>query len=125
MIEALTATGNDANIIRHNLKPETPDSAMATENQIIKQSFFDHLRRQGFGEELLAAYGPYFDFFLDHVKEVELLELDPEEIYHRALAGVEDLDGDDVIEAYLKLMEFFSAFWAERSEALHPPQEAN
>jgi hypothetical protein len=90
---------------------------------VVKQTFFEYLRRQGFSEEHLAAYGPYFDFFLDHVKEVNLLELDPEEIYHRALAGVEELDGDDVIEAYLKLMEFFTAFWAERFEAMHPQTE--
>lgn len=90
---------------------------------IVKQTFFEHLRRQGFSEEHLAAYGPYFDFFLDQVKDLDLMELDPEEIYHRALAGVENLDGDDVIEAYLKLMEFFTAFWAERFEAMQKPKE--
>lgn len=94
------------------------------DHQFIKKSFFDHLRRHGFTEEHLKVYDDYFNFFLDHLQGAALMELDPEEIYHLGLGSVEELEGDDVVEAYLKLLEIFTAFWAERWEALRPDAAA-
>jgi len=92
------------------------------DNAFVKKAFFDHLKREGFTDEHLEAYDEYFDFFLEHVGEADLMDLGPEVIYRVALTSTGQLEGDDVIEAYLKLMEFFMEWWAERWEAMNPEE---
>lgn len=93
------------------------------DNRFAKQAFFEYLLRQGLSQEHLRVYDDYFEFFLTRLGEQKILDLDPETIYHLSLGHVEELDGDEVIEAYLKLMEYFVAYWAERWQALHPDEE--
>lgn len=90
------------------------------QNEMVKKSFFEHLRRQGYTEEHIEVYHEYFDFFISKLGAAKIMNLDPESIYRVALLGVEDLEGDDVIEAFLQMMESFVEFWAERWEAMQP-----
>ncbi|HUT54299.1 MAG TPA: hypothetical protein VM658_13000 [bacterium] len=92
------------------------------DNQFVKKAFFDHLGRQGFTAEHLAAYGEYFDFFLSHLGAAKVMDLEPELIYRQALLSVNELDGEDVIEAYMQLLQYFMEFWSERWEAMHPEE---
>lgn len=93
-----------------------------SDNQFVKKAFFDHLRRQGFTDEHIEAYDDYFEFFLKHLGRADIMDLDPEVIYRASIAPVDQLDGDDVVEAYLQLMEYFMGYWAERWEAMHPDE---
>lgn len=93
------------------------------DNKFIKKAFFDHLLRQGFTREHTAVYDDYFDFFRGRLGQAQIMDLEPEAIYRVALASVDELDGDDVIEAYLEMMEFFMTYWSERWEAMHPDEE--
>ncbi len=90
------------------------------DNRFIKTAFFKHLERQGFTAEHLEAYEEYFDFFLDRLGGRGIMEVDPGTMYQVAFNSVEDLEGEEVVEAYLKLMEFFIEFWAERYESMQP-----
>jgi len=94
------------------------------DNSFIKKAFFDHLKRMGFTQEHIEVYDEYFDFFLDKIGEADLMDLEPEVVYRAALTSVERLDGEEVVEAYLQLIEYFMAFWAERWEAMHPDEYA-
>ena len=90
------------------------------DNQAVKKLFFDHLRRQGFTTAHLEVYDEYFEFLIAGLGDGSIMNLSPEKLYHRALALIEELEGEDVIEAYLQLLEHFIGFWAERYEVLHP-----
>lgn len=90
------------------------------DNQFVKQAFFEHLKREGYSTEHLEVYGEYFDFFLSRLGAARLMDLEPDVIYRAALTPVEELDGEEVIEAYLGLIELFIEFWSERWEAMHP-----
>jgi cytosine/adenosine deaminase-related metal-dependent hydrolase len=94
------------------------------DNYFIKKAFFDHMLRHGFTRAHVEAYGEYFDFFLARLGDAKLMDLPPHEVYQRAMAPVEELDGEEVVEAYLVLMERFMGYWAERYEAMHPEDEA-
>ena len=91
---------------------------MNDDNQSVKKFFFAHLTRQGFTDEHLAVYNDYFDFFLSHLGAAQIMDLEPEALYRVALVAVERLDGEEVIEAYLQMMEYFIEFWSDRWEAL-------
>lgn len=90
------------------------------DNRFVKKAFFDHLLRTGFTQEHVDVYHEYFDFFLEHVGQAKLMDLEPEVVYRVGLDTVQDLDGEDVVEAFLQLMEYFIGWWAERWEAMHP-----
>jgi hypothetical protein len=92
------------------------------DNQFVKKAFFDHLSRQGFGAEHVEAYGEYFDFLLTHLGAAQIMDLEPEVIYRQALLSVNELDGEDVIDAYMQLLQYFMEFWGERWEAMHPDE---
>ncbi len=92
------------------------------ENAFVKKSFFEHLSRQGFTDAHVEAYDEYFDFLLEQMGDVKLMELEPEVIYRASMEAVGKLDGDDVIEAFLVMLEYFMAWWAERWEAMHPEE---
>ena len=92
------------------------------DNQFVKKAFFDHLRRQGFTDEHIDVYDEYFDFLLSHIGAARLMDLEPEVIYRAVLESADELDGDEVIEAYMQLMEFFMEYWTERWEAMHPEE---
>jgi hypothetical protein len=94
----------------------------ADDNQFIKKSFFDHLLRQGFTREHLEVYDGYFDFLLSRIGQAKVMDLEPEVIYRAVLESAGELDGDEVIEAYMQLMEFFMEYWTERWEAMHPDE---
>lgn len=93
------------------------------DNRAVKNAFFDHLLRQGFTPAHLEVYDEYFEFLAAGLGGHSIMNQPPERLYHRALALVEDLEGEDVVEAYLQLLEHFIAFWGERYEALHPEEE--
>ena len=90
------------------------------DNQFVKRAFFEHLKREGYGARHLEVYGEYFDFFLARLGAVNLIDLEPDAIYRAALAPVEELEGEDIVEAYLTLIELFIEFWSERWSSLHP-----
>jgi len=94
----------------------------ADDNQFIKKAFFDHLLRQGFTGEHLEVYDEYFDFLLSRIGQAKVMDLEPEVIYRAVLESAGELDGDEVIEAYMQLMEFFMEYWTERWEAMHPDE---
>lgn len=93
------------------------------DRQVVKKSFFEHLRRMGFSETHLEVYGGYFDFFLGRLGRAKIMDLDPEVLYHAVLVSVQELDGEEVIEAYMQLMEHFMSYWGERWEAMHPEED--
>jgi len=93
------------------------------DNQFIKKAFFDQLRRQGFSEKHVEVYDEYFDYFLKQFGKARIMDLEPEVVYRNALAATERLDGEEVIEAYMQLMEYFIEFWSERWEAMHPEDD--
>lgn len=93
---------------------------MTQDKSFVKQAFLDHLRRQGFSPDHLAAYAEYFDFFLSCFGPEKMMDLDPEALYTQAVQGVEQLDGEDVIDAYLELIELFIEYWTERWEKMQP-----
>ncbi len=95
------------------------------DNSFIKDAFFAHLKRMGFTEEHIEVYDEYFDFFLEHLGEENLMDMEPERSYQAALAAIEELEGDDVVEAFLQLMEYFMGFWAERWEIIRPQDETD
>ncbi|MFO8055755.1 MAG: hypothetical protein R6V10_00470 [bacterium] len=99
------------------------DQEHRDDNGFIKKTFFAHLKRMGFTDEHLEVYDEYFDFFLDHLGGESLMEMEPERAYQAALASIEELDGEDVVEAFLELMEYFMGFWAERWELVHPQKD--
>ena len=98
--------------------------AYMDDNQFVKKAFFDHLGRQGFTAEHVAAFGEYFDFLVSHLGEAQLMDLGPEVIYRQAMPAAGELDGDDVIEAYVQLLQYFMEFWTERWDAMHPAEYA-
>jgi len=89
------------------------------QRQVLKQAFFDHLKREGTPKAHLATYGDYLDFLLAQLGPGDLMDLAPEVLYERALPALEKLDGDDVVETYLRLLEQFLEFWTERWEKMH------
>ena len=91
---------------------------MSYDRPVITKAFFDHLRREGVPEEHLAVYAEYFDYFLDRLGEAPLLESDPETLYQLGLAGVEDLDGEEVVATYFQVLQYFIEYWAERWEKM-------
>jgi len=100
------------------------DELKTDDPQEIKQAFFEHLRKKNFTGEHLKVYDDYFEFFLSHLGEAKLSELEPQTIYQLALGHLEELDGEEVVEAYLQMLEYFTAFWAERWPD-RPPDEAS
>jgi len=95
---------------------------MNEDNKFVKKAFFDHLVRQGFTDEHLEVYHEYFDFFVSLFGAAKVMDLDPEAIYRVAMIGVEKLEGDEVIDAYLQLVEFFMEYWSERWENMQPDE---
>ncbi len=93
------------------------------DNDFIKDTFFAHLKRMGFTDEHIEVYDEYFDFFLEQLGDETLMEMEPERAYQAALQAVDELEGEDVIEAFLELLEYFMGFWAERWELIHPRNE--
>jgi hypothetical protein len=92
-------------------------------NKVVKGPFYAFLERSGFGKDLIEDYDEYFDFFLDKVGDTPIMDLNPGEVYRVAFEAVEDLDGDEVIESYLKLMEYFIEYWAEKYEEMYDDDE--
>ena len=90
------------------------------DNKFVKQAFFEHLKREGYVARHLEVYGEYFDFFLSRLGDGKLMDMEPDAIYRAALAPVEELDGEDIVEAYLCLIELFIEFWSERWSSMHP-----
>jgi hypothetical protein len=93
------------------------------DNQFVKKTFFEHLRRRGYTEAHLAVYDDYFEFLLQNLGAAKLMDLEPDVLYRAALAPVDRLDGEEVVEAYLVLLDLFMEFWGERWEAMHPEAE--
>lgn len=88
--------------------------------QLLKQTFLDHLASEGTPRAHLSTYAEYLDLLFRQLGESDLIELSPENLYQQALTAVELLDGDEVIETYLFLVEQFLEFWTDRWEKMHP-----
>jgi hypothetical protein len=96
---------------------------MTDDRPFLATAFFNHLRREGVPEDHLEVYREYFDFLIARLPGTELDEFDPETIYQPALAAADELEGEEVVETYFKVLQFFLEFWAERWEGLQAGQE--
>ena len=92
-------------------------------NKVVKGPFYAFLERSGFSKDLIEDYDEYFDFFLERVGDTPIMDLNPGEVYKTAFEAVEDLEGDEVIEAYLKLMEYFIEYWADKYEEMYDDED--